>query len=115
MKLGVLKAVKKTKEASEEKLLDLLRGRLDQMISQGTTTIEAKSGYGLELETEIKMLKVIEQAKSEHQMPIQSTYLAAHAVPIGRDAAEMTEEIVNTVGNTNILSPVKLTNNRYRL
>ena len=111
---GIHYTVKKTKEASEEKLLDLLRGRLDQMISQGTTTIEAKSGYGLELETEIKMLKVIEQAKSEHQMPIQSTYLAAHAVPIGRDAAEMTEEIVNTVGNTNTLSPVKLTNNRYR-
>ena len=56
-------SVKKTKEASEEKLLDLLRGRLDQMISQGTTTIEAKSGYGLELETEIKMLKVYFQVR----------------------------------------------------
>lgn len=94
---GIHYTVKKTAEASEERLLDLLRHRLDQMVGQGTTTIEAKSGYGLELDTEIKMLKVLKAAKGKHDMHIQSTYLAAHAVPIGRDAAEMTEEIVNTV------------------
>ena len=94
---GIHYTVKKTAEASEERLLDLLRCRLDQMVKQGTTTIEAKSGYGLELDTEIKMLKVLKAAKDQHAMHIQSTYLAAHAVPIGRSAAEMTDEIVNTV------------------
>ena len=124
------------------------------MITQGTTTIEGKSGYGLELDTEVKMLKVrhhstcctisffystvlitfsafaclkthyvilkvfisvsykhchfsltikhdaksvLKRVNEEHVMPIQSTYLCAHAVPIGRDAEEMTEEIVTKV------------------
>ena len=64
------------------------------MVSHGTVTIEAKSGYGLDLETEIKMLKVIKRAQSSHKMNIQSTYLCAHAVPIGNNSADMTDEIV---------------------
>ena len=94
---GIHYTVQKTKEASEERLIELLNGRLDQMIKHGTTTAEAKSGYGLEVDTEIKMLKVIKHALDNHCMNIQSTYLCAHAVPVGANPEQMTEEIVNEV------------------
>jgi imidazolonepropionase len=67
--------------------------RLDSMVDHGTLVAEAKSGYGLDLETEVKMLKVIQRAKNNHKMKIQSTYLCAHAVPLGKNAEEMTEGI----------------------
>ena len=92
---GIHYTVEQTKQATEDQLYSALMSRLDQMISHGTLTIEAKSGYGLDLETEIKMLKVIKRAQDNHRMNIQSTYLCAHAVPIGRNSAEMTDEIVN--------------------
>ena len=111
---GIHYTVNQTKEASEDDLYKALIVRLDQMISHGTLSIEAKSGYGLDLDTEIKMLKVIKRAQDQHKINIQSydiniiilicisiilyykesTYLCAHAVPIGRSSDEMTEEIV---------------------
>ena len=51
------------------------------MLRGGTTVVEAKSGYGLDLENELKMLNVIEKAKQEHPISISSTYCGAHAVP----------------------------------
>jgi imidazolonepropionase len=56
---GIGFTVKHTKESSEKELLDGLINRLERMVKQGTTCIEAKSGYGLEAETEMKMLKVL--------------------------------------------------------
>lgn len=90
---GIHYTVKATKEASEDVLYEKLLKRLDNMIDHGTLVMEAKSGYGLDVETEIKMLRVIKRAKDSHRMKIQSTYLCAHAVPIGADAAQMTNEI----------------------
>ena len=68
-------------KATPTELYTSLQGRLQQMMSCGTTTLEAKSGYGLTLEAELKMLQVLERAKREFPLTISSTYLGAHAVP----------------------------------
>ncbi|CAG5108443.1 Oidioi.mRNA.OKI2018_I69.chr1.g3798.t1.cds [Oikopleura dioica] len=91
---GIHYTVDQTRNCPEEKLTELCLRRLDQMLSHGTIVAEAKSGYGLDCETEMKMLRVIKKAKETHPVKIQSTYLCAHAVPPGRDPAEMTKEIV---------------------
>ena len=61
----------------------------------GTTLVEAKSGYGLERDTEIKMLKVIKQAKARHPIEMVSNYLGAHSIPKGLKEDEATEDIIN--------------------
>jgi len=81
-------------ESSEEELYNLLRLRLNRMIAQGTTLVEAKSGYGLNLLNELKMLRVINRATKEHPIDIVSTYLGAHSVPKGSTAAEATKDII---------------------
>merc|ERR1719495_1603545 len=71
---GIHFTVEKTREASEEELLRLLLPRLWGMLRQGTTTVECKSGYGLDEENEIKMLKVLEEAKKIVPIEISSTF-----------------------------------------
>ena len=78
---GINFTVEKTRAASEAELLNLLMDRLERMLKAGTTTVECKSGYGLETETEMKMLTVLEKAKSLTQIEISSTFLGAHSVP----------------------------------
>lgn len=76
---GIGFTVQHTRNATEETLLNLLLPRLDRMLKFGTTTTEAKSGYGLNTETEIKMLKVLHTAQQHHPVEIVSTYLGAHS------------------------------------
>ena len=78
---GILATVKKTREASLEELVVQSRKRLDKMLACGTTTAEIKTGYGLDTETELKMLRVIEELDKTHAIDIVPTFLAAHAVP----------------------------------
>jgi imidazolonepropionase len=78
---GILSTVRLTRAASEEELLKAARRHRDWMLRSGTTTIEAKSGYGLERETELRMLRVLAQLNAEGPARIVSTLLAAHAVP----------------------------------
>lgn len=78
---GILFTVNHTRNATEDDLYGLLRARLQSMLRCGTTTVECKSGYGLDAETEIKMLRVLERAKKELPIEISSTYCGAHAVP----------------------------------
>lgn len=78
---GILSSVRETRAASEEELVALSRRRLDLMLEYGTTTIESKSGYGLELETEMKMLRVNRILDESHPVDIVSTFMGAHAVP----------------------------------
>jgi len=78
---GILSTVRLTRAASEEELLKTARLRRDWMLRSGTTTIEAKSGYGLELETELRMLRVLARLNAEGPARIVSTLLAAHALP----------------------------------
>lgn len=72
--------VRKTRKASFEELYSKTKGFLDEMMSLGVTTCEAKSGYGLELETEVKMLEVVKKLNETHPMDVVSTFMPAHAV-----------------------------------
>jgi imidazolonepropionase len=78
---GILSTVKATREASEAELLAQARPRLEQLLSEGVTTIEIKSGYGLDTDNEIKMLRVANQLGEEYTLRIQKTFLGAHALP----------------------------------
>jgi imidazolonepropionase len=78
---GILDTVAKTRQASHEELKKQAQKSLDQMLIHGTTTIEAKSGYGLDLDTEIKCLQVARELNDEHPIDIIPTYLGAHAIP----------------------------------
>lgn len=78
---GIHFTVERTRQASEEELLGAFRQRLQCMLRAGTTLVECKSGYGLNLETELKMLRVIERARRELDIGISATYCGAHSVP----------------------------------
>jgi imidazolonepropionase len=78
---GILSTVRNTRSASVEELVELTLRRLDKMLASGTTTCEIKTGYGLETETELKMLAVIEMLDIRHAIDIVPTFLAAHTVP----------------------------------
>ena len=79
---GIHFTVEHTKNSSEEKLYESFVKRLNNFVKAGTTFVECKSGYGLEWNTEYKMLKVITKAKRELKtIGISSTYLGGHAVP----------------------------------
>jgi imidazolonepropionase len=78
---GILSTVRMTRAASEEELLQTARQRRDWMLRGGTTTIEAKSGYGLERATELRMLRALRRLGEEGPVRIVPTLLAAHMVP----------------------------------
>ena len=78
---GILNSAKTLRETSEEALFESAKLRLNKLIEMGTGAIEIKSGYGLVLDSEIKMLQVIQRLKSHFSLPIKATFLAAHAVP----------------------------------
>jgi imidazolonepropionase len=78
---GILSTVRATRAASDEALADATRGRLAEMLAAGTTTAEAKSGYGLETETELRMLRVIRRLDREQPVELASTFMGAHEVP----------------------------------
>lgn len=78
---GIIDTVRRTREASFEELYEKSEAFLDEMLSLGVTTCEAKSGYGLDMENEIKMLEVIKALDEKHVMDIVPTFMGAHAVP----------------------------------
>lgn len=78
---GIQSTVKSTKSADFKELYDLGLERLDGMLAQGITTVEGKSGYGLDLECELKQLKVMKELNKNEPIDIVSTYLGAHAIP----------------------------------
>ncbi len=78
---GINATVRATRASTSKELLAGTLARLDNFLTHGTTTIEAKSGYGLDLETEVRMLEVIREANRVHPINLHSTCLAAHEVP----------------------------------
>jgi imidazolonepropionase len=78
---GILSTVRATRAASEAELLSAALRRVRAMAGQGVTTIEIKSGYGLDLETEVKMLRVAKRAGTRGRMRVARTFLGAHAIP----------------------------------
>lgn len=85
---GIKNTVRATREASEQELLALAKIRLDRILEWGTTTVEIKSGYGLDFENEMKLLRVIDELNRIHPMEIASTFLGAHEVPEEQSKAE---------------------------
>ncbi|PWW11617.1 imidazolonepropionase [Mangrovibacter plantisponsor] len=78
---GIISTVNATRQASEAELLAAARERLRCLRQEGVTTLEIKSGYGLESDSELRMLRVIRQLAQLEPVDIQATFLAAHAVP----------------------------------
>jgi len=79
---GIIKTVRATREASEDDLAVQARARLDEMLRAGTTTAEAKSGYGLATEAELKMLRVVRRLGGEQPIDLVPTFLGAHEIPV---------------------------------
>jgi imidazolonepropionase len=78
---GIVNTMQATRSATQEELYSLGCRRLDSMLSFGVTTVEGKSGYGLDLETELKQLKVMALLNRNHPLDVIPTFLGAHAVP----------------------------------
>ncbi|OEF99115.1 imidazolonepropionase [Vulcanibacillus modesticaldus] len=78
---GILNTVQKTREWSKKRLKKKAVQHLNTMLKYGTTTIEAKSGYGLSADAELKQLRIVKELAKEHPMDIRSTFLGAHALP----------------------------------
>lgn len=79
---GIVSTVAATRAATEAELIGETRIRLDEMLACGTTTCEIKSGYGLNLESELKILRALQSLARDHPIEIASTFLGAHEVPI---------------------------------
>ncbi len=79
---GILNSAKKMHEAAEDELIEQAKLRLEEIAFMGTGAVEIKSGYGLNVEDEIKMLRVIKRLNSLSPLTIKSTFLGAHAVPV---------------------------------
>ena len=79
---GILNSARKLAEMTEEELFQLAQERIEKMIACGTGAIEIKSGYGLSVDSEIKMLRVINRLKESNKVDIKATFLGAHAFPL---------------------------------
>jgi len=95
---GIISTVKQTRAASVEQLVLESRARLDKMLACGTGTVEIKTGYGLNIETELKMLEVIAELDKAHPINIVPTFLAAHAIP--PEVKDNPEKYVNLICDT---------------
>ena len=78
---GILNSAKKLNETSEEELYNQSKIRLEEVMKMGTGAVEIKSGYGLSVQGELKMLKVIQKLKANYPIEIKATFLGAHAFP----------------------------------
>ena len=78
---GILSSIKDVRNASEDDLVERVKKRMTRFIKLGTTTVEAKSGYGLDTESELKSLRVLNRVNRDHPIDIIPTFLGAHAFP----------------------------------
>ncbi len=105
---GIASTVKTTRKATREDLIESGRKRLDSMLSFGVTTVEGKSGYGLDEETEVKQLEAMVELDTIHPVDIARTFLGAHAVPVDFQGREdqfidyMTDTVMSKVVDRNL-------------
>ncbi|MHC8969894.1 imidazolonepropionase [Priestia aryabhattai] len=92
---GILQTTTSTREATEEQLIQETSKRLNRFLQYGVTTIEAKSGYGLTLEDELKQLRAAKKLNEKHPVDLVSTFMGAHAVPV--EYKENPDEFVRLV------------------
>ncbi|MFD9625643.1 imidazolonepropionase [Peribacillus muralis] len=78
---GIHATTRMTREASEQDLMEQTTRRLDSFLAHGVTTVEGKSGYGMNVETELKQLRVMKKLQEEHPIDLVPTFMGAHAVP----------------------------------
>lgn len=91
---GILSTVKAVRAADEEALVALALPRLAALAAEGVTAVEIKSGYGLDFDTELKMLRAIRRLGELQPVRVHATFLGAHTVPRGRERAEYLDEVV---------------------
>lgn len=97
---GIVATVRATRGASEDALVESTGARLSEMLACGTTTAEVKSGYGLDLESELKMLRAIRRVGADQPVDIAATFMGAHEIPV--DYRDRREEYVRLVIDTMI-------------
>ncbi|MEM6724271.1 MAG: imidazolonepropionase [Bacteroidota bacterium] len=85
---GIWSSVRQTRVATSKELIELTFGRMNQLVQQGVTTVEIKSGYGLDHVNEIKILQAIKEAAHQHPIEVMATCLAAHIIPKEFDGDE---------------------------
>lgn len=91
---GILSTVEAVRRSSEEELVELALPRARTLIREGVTALEIKSGYGLDLATELKMLRAIRRLDEMLPIRVRATFLGAHAIPPGRTRARYMDEVV---------------------
>ncbi|MDP2718116.1 MAG: imidazolonepropionase, partial [Candidatus Micrarchaeota archaeon] len=92
---GILKTVRQTQSASPSKLVRHTLKILDTMLQSGTTTVESKSGYGLDAKTEMKILDASTQAGTKSPADVVNTFLGAHAIPTQTNAESYTQTVID--------------------
>ena len=92
---GIAATVRATREASEDALVRAALPRLDALLAEGVTTVEIKSGYGLETEAELRQLRAVRRLGEERPVAVAPTYLGAHAVPPGGDRTAYVRSIID--------------------
>lgn len=94
---GIINTVKATRKESKKELLKKAKERINTMISHGITTVESKSGYGLDKNTELKMLEINKELNKSSKIEVVSTYLGAHAIP--NEYKDKREEYIDFICN----------------
>lgn len=102
---GIRVTVEAVRKASESDLVDLARPRLARMLRNGVTTVEIKSGYGLSVADELKMLRVVKRLAAEQPIELVGTYLAAHTTP--RDFAGRADDYLDSVFADSVLAQIR--------
>ncbi len=92
---GILSTVGATRALSEDQLVETALPRLDALLAEGVTTLEIKSGYGLELETELRMLRAARALATRRAVTVKTTFLAAHAIPPGITSDAYMDHVIN--------------------
>ena len=107
---GIVSTMQATRAASEAELVASALPRLDALLAEGVTTVEIKSGYGLDTESEIKQLRAARALGDQRAVRIATTFLGAHALPPGRDAddyiREVTDEMLPAVAEARLADAV---------
>lgn len=94
---GIRTTVEATRAAGTDELLRLAAGRAAAALAHGTTTMEVKTGYGLDRDEELRLLEVVRLLRAETPVRLEATYLGAHVVPAGRDRLDYVDEVVATL------------------
>lgn len=110
---GILNSARALRDMSEDALFDVSLERMERLMRMGTGAIEIKSGYGLDLESELKMLRVARRLSALDRIPVKTTFLGCHAVPEGWSDAmaytrHMVEEVLPAVTEENLADHVDI-------